>query len=59
MSKNNQNNINQLKKSIAEYIKFIYGDTLENNLQPHEVLEPKQKIVRTQAIKSQRNKIIS
>ena len=54
MSKNNQNNINQLKKSIAEYIKFIYGDTLENNLQPHEVLEPKQKIVRTQAIKSQK-----
>ena len=33
MSKDNEDSIDQLKKNISDYVKFIYGDGLENNLQ--------------------------
>lgn len=35
MSKDNEDSIDQLKKNISDYVKFIYGDGLENNLQPN------------------------
>jgi len=37
--------IDQLKKSIANYVSLVYGQTLEEKLEPANILEPKQKIV--------------
>ena len=38
--------IDELKKSIADYIALVYGETLESKVHHSNILEPQQKIVR-------------